>query len=496
MQRVLSTPAKTIDKAKVLEQALVGKRAAQNTLQKRPRIGEEIVRAVFFASGIFSVFITIFIVFYLGIEALGFFRAKAWLPTKSLIVNANAEVFTLRAASEGAIDADDTVLLLEVTSDQSIPYTPNTLIQIENEIMRVTERRETSIVVERGVNDTLATAHAAGSPIAAMVEAQVKLLSDLDATATEIALTPGYGLEFQVGQIVRLNTEELRVTAVTPDSITVERGVNNTVPAAHDTDVTLERSESPTLLEFLTTTQWQPQIGFFGILPLVNATLMTTCFALIFALPVGLGVAVYLSEYATPHVRSILGPIIELLVGVPTVVYGYFALQFVTQAVLRPLFGVEVVGLQNTLSAGLIVGLMIVPTIASMSVDAMSAVPRALREASYGLGATKFETTVKVVLPAALSGIIAGVILGISRAIGETMIVAIAAGSGPNFTFNPFVGAETMTGHIARISGGDLSYQSVDYESIFAIGLTLFLITLALTQISTYITRRFREVYE
>ncbi|MFN8371543.1 MAG: phosphate ABC transporter permease subunit PstC [Anaerolineae bacterium] len=495
MQRVLPTQAATTSKAQILERALAGKRASANTLHKRPRIGEEIIRAVLFASGIFSVLITIFIVVYLGVEALGFFNAHAWLPTKTAVINESVPAITLRP-DEGAINASDTVLLLDVAEDQAIPYTPNTLIRIDNEIMRVTERRTASIVVERGYRGTAAAAHTAGSPVMAMQEVQVNLTGALNASDTQIALTPGYGLAFQVDQLIRVNSEEMRVLTVAPDSITVERGINGTTAAAHNAEATLEYADAPSLAEFFTSTQWQPQIGAFGILPLVNATLMTTFFALVVAIPVGLGVAIYLSEYASPRTRSILGPVIELLVGVPTVVFGYFALEFVTQGVLRPLFGSDVVNIQNTLSAGLVVGIMIVPTIASMSIDAMNAVPRALREASYGLGATKFETTVKVVLPAALSGIIAAVILGMSRAIGETMIVAIAAGSGPAFTFNPFAGAETMTGHIARISGGDLSYQSIDYESIFAIGLTLFLITLALTQISTYITRRFREVYE
>ncbi len=495
MQRVFSTQAEASNKAKILQQALVGKRAAQDTLHKRPRVGEEIIRGLLFASGIFSVLVTVFIVVYLGVEALGFFSANAWLPSKTAVVNESVPTFTLREA-EGAINASDTSLLLQVEAGQTLPYTPNTLIQIETEIMRVTERRTASVVVQRGINGTQATNHAGGASVLALQEVQVKTPNAITVSDTEIVLNPGNGQAFQVGQIIRVNSEEMRVLTVTPDSITVERGIEGTTAAAHEADVTLEYADTPTLLEFFTTTQWQPQIGAFGILPLVNATLMTTAFALMVALPVGLGVAIYLSEYASARARSILGPIIELLVGVPTVVFGFFALEFVTQGVLRPLFGAGVVNFQNTLSAGLVVGLMIVPTIASMSVDAMNAVPRALREASYGLGATKLETTVKVVLPAALSGIIAAVILGMSRAIGETMIVAIAAGSGPAFTFNPFAGAETMTGHIARISGGDLSYQSIDYESIFAIGLVLFLITLALTQISTYITRRFREIYD
>jgi phosphate transport system permease protein len=248
------------------------------------------------------------------------------------------------------------------------------------------------------------------------------------------------------------------------------------------------------LVEFFTNTVWQPQIGEFGILPLLNATLMTSLIALSVALPLGMGGAVYLSEYASPRVRGTLKPVLEILAGIPTVVYGYFALTFMTP-LLRLIFGIEVVGIYNTASAGIVMGILLIPLISSMSEDALSAVPRALREASYGLGATKLETTIQVVIPAALSGILAAIIIATSRAIGETMIVAIAAGAGPNFTFNPFQGAETMTGHIARISGGDLSYDSIDYNSIFAIGLTLFVVTLMLNMISRWITTRFRERY-
>jgi len=249
------------------------------------------------------------------------------------------------------------------------------------------------------------------------------------------------------------------------------------------------------IIEFLTTTTWQPSIGQFGVIPLVNATLMTSLFAMIIALPIGLSAAIYLSEYASSKARSILKPILEVLAGVPTVVYGYFALTFMTP-LLRQIFGADNVDIYNTLSAGLVMGIMIIPIISSMSEDALSAVPRALREAAYGLGATKFETAILVVLRAALSGIIAAFIIGVSRAVGETMIVAVAAGSGPNFTFNPFESAETMTGYIARISGGDLGYDTPDYNSIFAIGLLLFFVTLALNLISRRLARHFREVYE
>ena len=249
------------------------------------------------------------------------------------------------------------------------------------------------------------------------------------------------------------------------------------------------------LLEFFTTTSWRPAVGRFGILPLVNATLMTTSVAMLVALPLGLSVAIYLSEYASSRARSILKPILEVLAGIPTVVYGYFALTFMTP-LLRSIFGLNVVQIFNTASAGLVMGILILPLISSMSEDALSAVPRSLREAAYAMGATKLETAVKIVVPAAISGIAAAFILGISRAIGETMIVAIAAGNGPAFTFNPFKGAETMTGHIVRISGGDLSYDSIDYNSIFAIALVLFCITLLLNVISQWVVRRFREVYE
>lgn len=249
------------------------------------------------------------------------------------------------------------------------------------------------------------------------------------------------------------------------------------------------------LVEFFTGTKWQPQLYHFGIWPLVNSTLMTTFFAMLIAIPLGLSVAIYMSEYATSRARNLMKPTLEVLAGIPTVVYGYFALTFMTP-LLRSIFGRDVVQIYNTASAGLVMGILILPLISSMSEDALSAVPRALREAAYSLGATKLEVAVRIVVPAALSGITAAIIVGISRAIGETMIVALAAGAGPAFTFNPFKAAETMTGHIVRISGGDLSYDSIDYNSIFALGMLLFFITLTLNIISQQIVRRFREVYE
>ena len=266
------------------------------------------------------------------------------------------------------------------------------------------------------------------------------------------------------------------------------------------------RSQEASLAEFLSSTHWQPAILDFGIWPLVLATMTTSVTAMIVALPIGLATAIYLSEYATPRIRGIIKPILEILAGIPTVVYGYFALTFMTP-LLRSFLGVGVVEIFNTASAGIVVGILIIPLVSSMSEDALHAVPMSLREASYGLGATKLETSLRVVLPAALSGITAAFVVSISRAIGETMVVAIAAGAGPkNFTFgedslfgyilNPFVAGETMTGHIVRISGGDLSYNSIDYNSIFAIGLALFVITLSLNILSRRFVARFREVYE
>ncbi len=259
--------------------------------------------------------------------------------------------------------------------------------------------------------------------------------------------------------------------------------------------------------EFLSWITWQPRIEEFGIWPLLMMTLMVGVISLIFAIPIGLMIAIYLSEYASPRIRMSLKPVLEILAGIPTVVYGYFALTFVTP-VIRGVFGTDTVEVYNILSAGLVVGVLILPLVTSMSEDALHAVPRSLREAAYGLGARKLETSTNIVLPAATSGLVAAFIVSISRAVGETMVVALAAGAGPRnfpswkdaFTdmalFNPFKAGETMTGHMVRISGGDLSYNSVDYESIFAIGLVLFIMTLSLNIIARRVVRRYREVYE
>jgi phosphate transport system permease protein len=219
------------------------------------------------------------------------------------------------------------------------------------------------------------------------------------------------------------------------------------------------------------------------------------------ALPLGIMIAIYLSEYASPRARGILKPVLEVLAGIPTVVYGFFALGFMTP-LLQSVFGRDTVEIFNVASAGIVIGILIVPLVSSMSEDALSAVPRALREAAYGMGATRLETAVRIVVPAALSGLAAAFIVAMSRAVGETMVVAIAAGAGPrNFNtwgealgglnfLNPFKAAETMTGHIVRISGGDLSYDTIDYDSIFAIALLLFVMTLLLNIISQWIVRR------
>jgi phosphate transport system permease protein len=248
------------------------------------------------------------------------------------------------------------------------------------------------------------------------------------------------------------------------------------------------------LSEFFTTTTWQPAIGKFGIWPLISATVLTSIIAMTIALPLGLFVAIYLSEYASYKVRSFLKPILELLAGIPTIVYGFFALTFITP-VLSNIFG-EQIGVYNMLSAGIAMGILITPLISTMTEDALGAHPQSLRDAAYGVGATKLETTIHIVLPAAFSGVAAGFIVGFSRAIGETMIVAVASGAGPNFTFNPLKAAETLTGYMVRISGGDVSYGTLDYTSIFAIGLLLFFITLGLNILSRKIIKKFREVYE
>lgn len=254
-------------------------------------------------------------------------------------------------------------------------------------------------------------------------------------------------------------------------------------------------SEVP-VTDFLFGTVWTPLFanGQFGVLPLISGTLVITAIAVVVALPLGLGAAVYLSEYASNRSRRVLKPTLELLAGIPTVVFGFFALEFVTQVILIKIF--PDIDIFNALSAGLVMGVMIIPTIASLSEDAMAAVPSGLRDGSYALGSTKRQTAVKVVIPAALSGIVAAFVLGISRAIGETMIVTIAAGLEPRLTLNPLEGMQTMTSFIAAAGSGDLSTGSIEYKSIFAVGFLLFLLTFIMNMVSIRLVRRYRQVYQ
>jgi len=248
--------------------------------------------------------------------------------------------------------------------------------------------------------------------------------------------------------------------------------------------------------EFLTGTSWSPNLApqSFGVLPLVGGTLMVTAIGLLVAVPLGLGAAMYLSEYASAKNRARLKPILELLAGIPSVVYGFFALAFVTPTVLQDLLGLEV-NFGNALGAGIVLGIMIIPTVASLSEDAMSAVPQALRQGSFAMGANRMQTTLRVVFPAAISGIAAAVVLGLSRAIGETMIVALAAGTIPNLSVDPREGMQTMTGFIAQTAGGENPVGSVEYNTLFAVGLLLFLITLVINFASIALVRRYRQVY-
>lgn len=232
----------------------------------------------------------------------------------------------------------------------------------------------------------------------------------------------------------------------------------------------------------------------FSVLPLVGATFMVTFIALIVAIPLGLGAAMYLSEYASPRVRKVLKPTVELLAGVPSVVYGFFAVYFVTPTLLNDILNIKT-NFTNALAAGLVLGVMIIPTIASLSEDAFTAVPQALRQGSLAMGANRMQTTVRVVLPAALSGVAAAVVLGLSRAIGETMIVALAAGSQKNLSGDPREGMQTMTGYIGQKALGENAPGSLEYNTLFAVGLLLFAITLVINIISIQLVRRFRQVY-
>jgi phosphate transport system permease protein len=248
-------------------------------------------------------------------------------------------------------------------------------------------------------------------------------------------------------------------------------------------------------IEFLTGTKWTPlfQPQHFGVLPLLSGSLLIALGAALVALPLGLLSAIYLSEYAHSRTRAIIKPALEILAGIPTVVYGYFALTFVTPLLRQIWPGTEIF---NALSASIVMGIMIIPMVSSLSEDALSAVPRSLREGAYALGATKFEVASRTIVPAALSGIIASFILAISRAIGETMIVTIAAGATPKLTLNPLESVQTMTAYIAQVSMGEVPHGTLEYKTIFAVGLALFFITLLMNLVSNVVLRKYREVYE
>lgn len=248
------------------------------------------------------------------------------------------------------------------------------------------------------------------------------------------------------------------------------------------------------IIDFFTDTQWTPlfEDAHYGIMPLVSGTLTTSAIALAVAVPIGTVAAIFLSEFASHKTREIIKPILELLVGVPTVVFGYFALFFVTP-LLQSIY--PELPTFNMLGAGIVMGIMIIPYIASMSEDAMRAVPMSMREGSYAMGATRFQTAIKVVTPAAISGIVAAYILAISRAVGETMVVAIAAGQQPNLTFNPLESAATITAYIVQVAMGDLPHGSIGYQSIFAAGLVLMAMTLSFNIVGHWIRKRYREHY-
>jgi phosphate transport system permease protein len=250
-------------------------------------------------------------------------------------------------------------------------------------------------------------------------------------------------------------------------------------------------------VDFLTGTRWTALFKgqeAYGVLPLVSATLMVTALAMLVAIPIGLMSAIFLSEYASPRLRALLKPSLELLAGIPTIIYGFFALTFITPDVLKRIWPQTAV--YNVLAASIAVGIMIVPLIASLSEDAIRAVPIAMREGAYALGATKLEVSTRIIVPAALSGIVASFILAASRAVGETMIVALAAGSKAQMVTNPLEPGQTMTGYIVQVVSGDARRGSTVYYSLFAVGLLLFVMTLALNIFSHWFVRRFREVYE
>ena len=257
----------------------------------------------------------------------------------------------------------------------------------------------------------------------------------------------------------------------------------------------IEFFEEISIADFLTGRNWAPlfEPASFGVLPLIAGTLVVTACAALVCVPFGLGAAIYLSEYAQRRTRRMLKPLLEILAGIPTVVYGYFAITFITPRLQE--LGLPV-GVFSALSAGLVMGVMLLPTVASISEDSMAAVPQDLRDGAYALGSTRLQVSTLIVVPAAISGIIASFVLAVSRAVGETMIVLIAAGGQPNFTWNPFEAMQTMTAFIAATGQGDVPTGSIEYKTIFAVGATLFVMTLVMNLVAIRLVRRFREVYE
>lgn len=452
------------------------------------RHSEELIRYLLLACGAVSIFTTIGIVLVLAGNTIGFFQSRAFVIAKAPVAEESP-----KATLMDGISASDRLLpvsyLADATQFANLQY-----LKLGEETVRVVERTRTILTVDRGVDNTTATAHTAGEQIYPMRDVQAKPTTPITEDALTVTLPETFGRLFSPNTEIQVGTEIMMVTDVTGDVLQVERGIAGTAISAHGIDQAISEADYVTVGEFFTNTVWQPQTGEYGIWALLTATLLTSGVALVVAVPLGLGAAIYLSEYASPKTRNTLKPILEILAGIPTVVYGFFALTFVTPALKNLLFGSSL-GSLNMLSAGLTVGVLITPMISSMCEDAISAVPRNLREASYGLGATKLETTLKVIIPAAVSGISAAIIVAMSRAVGETMIVLLASGAGPNFTFDLRQSAETMAGHIARISTGDIEYGSLDFTSIFAVGTMLFLTTLGLNMLSNAISRRLRERY-
>jgi len=248
---------------------------------------------------------------------------------------------------------------------------------------------------------------------------------------------------------------------------------------------------------FFTGTVWSASIApyRFGVLPLVSGTLLVAGIALVIAIPLGLLAAIFLADFASPRVRTVVKPVLETLAGIPTIILGFFAINFLAPQILQPILGKQTIGIFSALSGGIVVGFLVTPLIASISEDAMRAVPRGLREGAYAMGATKFEVVRKVVLPAAISGIMASIILAMSRAIGETMAVVLAVGTHPQLTFDPTESIQTMTAFIVQISAGETPQGSIQFKSLFAVAATLFAMTFALNLISSWVVRRFRTVY-